>query len=65
MRERRRQAGNCIKCGLARSRKSKQLCPKHLKLQAAYVLKRDRAKRAKVRAEMKAAGQPWQDGRKR
>lgn len=33
IREKRQRAGNCIRCGVKRSDKSKQLCDRHLKEQ--------------------------------
>lgn len=44
MRERRQQAGNCIKCGIARDPASLQLCSRHLALQREYATARYAAK---------------------
>lgn len=39
-RERRQEAGNCIRCGFKRSERSTQLCDKHLDAQKLYQRKR-------------------------
>lgn len=45
MRRRRQANGNCIRCGSARDKSSKQLCPKHLEAQRDYQRRRLVAKR--------------------